>query len=520
MLFQSQGQTLDEVLLDFGEKPMIQYGLFYTAMSRVKTGESLYIKNFNEKYVKANPLVEPKKAAMELCSRYQFKKVYLDEEIFDKNEEIKIGYINIRGLLKGKSLEFINNDRNLQQLSYLVVAETWLDDSTTPGYLTEHLSNWKVAYRSDAKDGRQHMGLLLLKGQSASGQINMRILNEHRWRKRNSVMAQILVVIFEEYLLQTSFVYINKTPTDAEMTRLCDVCKYSHLVIGDLNLDISRDGDQGKLSALCGQTRSRILKEITTDQFSQLDHILLNENVWPDSFSTSFSQFTSDHKTVTVRLPNLITRNKFSNKFKQRLHFDQSKETIIGQKRKAEPCSQSPKKPRPSEKSRKRRSGEIDADNTPAKTSRRVPVHETVPTLSQEMLTVINNVYRLPDDSIVSEYGTWFITKREIASLKGLTWLTSDVIDFMFNLISQNSESTHAFTLNFSLMLARNDHETMGHFTDGFDIFTKMKILLPVHTGDHWSCVGVDMQQKKIIYYDSLGRENNVRQLIFHLINN
>ena len=520
MSFQSQGQTLDEVLLDFGEKPMIQYGLFYTAMSRVKTGESLYIKNFNEKYVKANPLVEPKKAAMELCSRYQFKKVYLDEEIFDKNEEIKIGYINIRGLLKGKSLEFINNDRNLQQLSYLVVAETWLDDSTTREYLTEHLSNWEVAYRSDAEDGRQHMGLLLLMGQSASGQINMRILNEHRWRKRNSVMAQILVVIFEEYLLQTSFVYINKTPTDAEMTRLCDVCKYSHLVIGDLNLDISRDGDQGKLSALCGQTRSRILKEITTDQFSQLDHILLNENVWPDSFSTSFSQFTSDHKTVTVRLPNLITRNKFSNKFKQRLHFDQSKETIIGQKRKAEPCSQSPKKPRPSEKSRKRKSEEINVEISPSKTSRHAPVHETVPLLSEDMLTVINDVYRQPDDSIVGDQYGLYITRREMVCLRGLNWLTSDVIDFMFRMIAKNSDSTHAFTINFSQLLDHEDHATVSHYTNRLDIFTKKKILLPVHTPDHWSCVGIDIQQKTIIYFDSLGRENNVRQLIFHLINN
>ena len=183
---------MEEVLIDFGDKPMILNGLFYTAMSRVKSGENLYIRKFNEKYVKANPLVEQKKAAMEMSSRYQFKKVYLDEEIFESNEEIKIGYINIRGLLKGKSLQFINCDSNLQQLSYLVVAETWLNDSTSDQYLADQLSNWVVHTRFDAEDGRQHMGLLVLQGHSASGRINMRILNNHRWQKKNSVSEECM----------------------------------------------------------------------------------------------------------------------------------------------------------------------------------------------------------------------------------------------------------------------------------------------------------------------------------------
>ena len=121
--FQSQGQTLEEVLIDFGEKPMILNGLFYTAMSRVKRGENLYIRKFVEKSVKANPVVEQKKAAMEMCSRYQFKKVYLDEEIYETKDEIKIGYLNIQGLIKGKSLEFVNSDNNLKELNYLVIAE-------------------------------------------------------------------------------------------------------------------------------------------------------------------------------------------------------------------------------------------------------------------------------------------------------------------------------------------------------------------------------------------------------------
>ena len=80
---------------------MIQNGLFYTAMSRVKTGDNFFIRNFNENYVRANPAVEEKKKAMELFSKYEFKKVYLHEQIFE-NFELRWAanyrkYTNING---------------------------------------------------------------------------------------------------------------------------------------------------------------------------------------------------------------------------------------------------------------------------------------------------------------------------------------------------------------------------------------------------------------------------------------
>ena len=390
---------------------MILNGLFYTAMSRVKRGENLYIRKFVAKSVKANPVVEQKKAAMEMCSRYQFKKVYLDEEIYETKDEIKIGYLNIQGLIKGKSLEFVNSDNNLKELNYLVIAETWLNDSTSDQYLADQLSNWVVHTRYDAEDGRQHMGLLVLRGRSASSRINMRILSNHRWRKKNTVFAQILEVLFDEYLLQASFVYINRTPLDSEVARLCDVCKNSDLIVGDLNLDFARVADQKNLSDICGEKRVRILEELTTDQHSQLDHILLDTTYRKEHFSTSFYNYTSDHKAVIVRLPNLITNNKKSEQFKQRSHFDQSKETVIGVKRKLQDCSLTPKRQKPDMTSRKRKSDAINEVNKSAKILRNIPVHEVLPVLSEEMLAVITEAFQQPDDTIVADNFGWHITK-------------------------------------------------------------------------------------------------------------
>ena len=56
----SQGQTLDEVLIDFSEAGRIHNGSFYTALSRVKYGQNLYLKKFEPSYIKANPVVVKK----------------------------------------------------------------------------------------------------------------------------------------------------------------------------------------------------------------------------------------------------------------------------------------------------------------------------------------------------------------------------------------------------------------------------------------------------------------------------
>ena len=161
----SQGQTLDEVIIDFSaKKSYIMNGSFYTALSRVKFGHNFFLRDFKEEYIKANENVAKKMTAMKLSSPYQFKKVYLRDQVFRDNEdELKIGYININCLFNNRSIEFINNDKNLLELDTLVIAETWLTKSeNTDEELTNSLSNWKIVKRFDSNDGKRHMGMLLL----------------------------------------------------------------------------------------------------------------------------------------------------------------------------------------------------------------------------------------------------------------------------------------------------------------------------------------------------------------------
>ena len=62
----------------------------------------------------------------------------------EEDKEIKIGYININGLYHARSDIFINNDRNLLLLDFLVVADTRLGEDNKTSDLESTLSNWKL----------------------------------------------------------------------------------------------------------------------------------------------------------------------------------------------------------------------------------------------------------------------------------------------------------------------------------------------------------------------------------------
>ena len=289
----SQGQTLEEVIIDFSAKnARINHGSFYTAISRVKYGENLYLKKFESKYISANPDVEKKMASMKLSSPYIFKKIYNDMKIFrEADKEMKIGYININGLYHTRSDIFINNDNNLLLLDFLVVADTRLSKDNKSCDLERRLSNWKLIRRFDSNDGIIHMGLIMLQSRTSKEVDIVTNMSDKKYFKsekgRKITFAQVITASFLRYHITSAFVYIRQTPTEAETKKLGTFLKSIDLVMGDLNLDTYRTGDLQKINLLCEQ-RTKVLNEITTIRFNQLDHVLLDCTLFPDFFTTSF----------------------------------------------------------------------------------------------------------------------------------------------------------------------------------------------------------------------------------------
>ena len=102
---------------------------------------------------------------MEIFTPYNFKKVYLDEAIFDDDtQEIKAGYINTNGIFSSHSISYLNRNSNLLNLDLLAVADTRLtiQDEVTDVELGNLLSRWNILCRFDSIDNIKHMGMIIL----------------------------------------------------------------------------------------------------------------------------------------------------------------------------------------------------------------------------------------------------------------------------------------------------------------------------------------------------------------------
>ena len=59
-------------------------------------------------------------------------------------------------------------------------------------------------------------------------------------------------------------------------------------------------------------------------------------------------------------------------------------------------------------------------------------------------------------------------------------------------------------------MYAKWGYERVKSWTRREDIFSKDILLIPIHLGNHWTLVIVDLQLKQINYMNSLGHRNDV----------
>ena len=447
----SQGQTLDQTIIDFsGQNSRFGYGSFYTALSRVKFGSNFFLKSFKEEYIKANPAVEKKISSMKLYSPYVFKKVYLPQEIYKSANEFKIGYININNIFTSKSDIFLNHDQNLLHLDLLAVADTRLDKENNMEYLQESLSNWSILQRFDADDNMKHMGLLLLQSNNKPKNITIDCESKSYWKPidgEKTVFLQCLKVHIPDFSIKVAFVYIRQTPTEGELTHLIKVLEDVDLLLGDLNLDPVRSDDLKKLNSLCVHGHSRVLNEVTTTHCNQLDHILFHEKCSPGFFSTSFRNFSSDHHTISIRLP--FSGNEYSDSFLQAHFFNKEQKTT---KRKIDNFS--------GENQRSKRSIVIDEQDE-----------------------------------------TW------LQCLQSPNWLTSNVINRYINLLQKENSSSIIFETAFQKQLTEGFEKMDPIFLDGA-ILEDKKVIIPMFDEETDICFLVIFYKKVMSLYDPVEFKN------------
>ena len=292
-----QGDTLEEVIIDFEKEPKerrsVPYGSFYVALTRVKEGKSVFLKSFSETYITYNKRVEEKIRAMRELKKYI---IYISDVIFENSkDEFKVGYLNIQGLMLSNHALYLDCDLNLLNLDFLIVTETWLNSTIINNTVIQKFQKWKVIKRLDATDNIKHMGLLLLcpvSKQEKSIQFIYHLDYVEGYKsKTKKLFYQGLVMRIREHLKKFVFLYIQETPSNEESIQISKAFQDYDAIIGDLNLNPIIPHQKKRLHEICGKSKYMDLEEITTDNFVQLDHVLLEHCMKSNSFcQTQFKQ--------------------------------------------------------------------------------------------------------------------------------------------------------------------------------------------------------------------------------------
>uniref|UniRef100_A0A4W6FKU0 SUMO specific peptidase 1 n=1 Tax=Lates calcarifer TaxID=8187 RepID=A0A4W6FKU0_LATCA len=137
------------------------------------------------------------------------------------------------------------------------------------------------------------------------------------------------------------------------------------------------------------------------------------------------------------------------------------------------------------------------------------------PELTGEMEAEVNRVLRggSPHEVLSEGFGL-SLTRKDLHTLSNLNWLNDEVINFYMNLLVERSKdsslpSVNTFNTFFYPKLRSSGYSAVRRWTKKMDIFSKDILLVPVHLGVHWCLSVVDFRKKAIMYFDSMGGNND-----------
>ena len=110
------------------------------------------------------------------------------------------------------------------------------------------------------------------------------------------------------------------------------------------------------------------------------------------------------------------------------------------------------------------------------------------------------------------------IENIDIELLNPCVWLNDNLINTVLFLITRDSPPSFAFSTYFAEMLRIQGYsDTVRRQTrpidrrDEGELFSQKMVFIPVNPGrNHWTLVAINMLEKTITYYDSLGGRDQV----------
>ena len=322
--YKSQGQTLDAVIVDF-QDAIAKHGHFYVGITRVRNSDGLFVRNFKPSQVLCRDDVKTQMKLLRRNKNYNFSKTYLDTKIWNSSSELKVGYININGLLH--NINNLDKDYNSRNLDFLCIAETKLDISVPNDQINENLNEcqYEILYRQDVKTTKDnpHMGMIILKNKNRT---NLADKVEGDIIEYSSKKMQIIrLSVYGN--ISILFVYINKTPGIAETHDIGKVLaeKNVSVVLGDFNIDYHKEDGRKKIAVLEKRLGMTQINRMSTRYKATLDLLFRKEMKETDFMPYAFENLFSDHSSIGFRY---CENGQISDDFKKQKIFLQDKEFL------------------------------------------------------------------------------------------------------------------------------------------------------------------------------------------------
>lgn len=297
--YKSQGQTLLASIIDFKEASA-KHGHFYVGVTRVRTSQGLFIRNFSRSQIQCREDVKKELHILRRNKPYRFSKTYLQTKIWENANEVKIGYMNINGLYH--NLSNFDCDRNLSNLSFICIAETKLTVSIETEKINSQLKNFEIIWRRDISTikGDAHMGMLILQNKWENVpeiEITERTMSFTTKKAQYSKLriSEIITIIF---------LYINKTPNMLEIEEIADILKMENasVVMGDFNIDPNKEDGAKKINLFSKITKMVQVNQEVTRKSVTLDLIFRKKEMNElDFMPFSFCNMYSDHSAIGFR---------------------------------------------------------------------------------------------------------------------------------------------------------------------------------------------------------------------------
>ncbi|KAI8883210.1 cysteine proteinase [Backusella circina FSU 941] len=114
---------------------------------------------------------------------------------------------------------------------------------------------------------------------------------------------------------------------------------------------------------------------------------------------------------------------------------------------------------------------------------------------------------------VASEHKNAVVQFRDLYKLNPGTWLNGEVINFYMALLKDRADGSqvvpnvHCFSTYFYEVL-KKDHSRVHRWTKKVDIFSKDILLVPINENHHWLLGVIDMRNRRVYVYDSLGKSH------------